>query len=107
MPELYAAHGAATIERVCRKQRLALADGMTPQKLAQCLEMAINGAKSAHPAMQPADAFVDALTTMARMLVAGAVTPLPKLASAKSAKKKSAKKTVPKKPTRQKSGGRK
>ena len=46
---LYAAHGVATIERVCRKQRLALADGMTPQKLAQCVEMAINGAKSAHP----------------------------------------------------------
>jgi len=104
---LYAAHGAATIERVCRKQRLTLADGMTPQKLAQYLEMAINGAKAAHPAMQPADAFVDALTTMARMLVAGAVTPLPKLPSAKSAKKKSAKKTVPKKPVRQKSGGRK
>ena len=76
---------------------------MTPQKLAQCLEMAINGAKSAHPGMQPADAFVDDLTTMARMLVAGAVTPLPKPSSAKSA----AKKTVPKKPVRQKSGGRK
>ena len=104
---LYAAHGAATIERVCRKQRLVLAEGMTPQRLAQCLEMAINGAKSAHPGMQPADAFVDALTTMARMLVAGAVTPLPKPSSAKSAKKKSAKKTVPKKPVRQKSGGRK
>jgi TetR/AcrR family acrAB operon transcriptional repressor len=104
---LYAAQGAATIERVCRKQRLVLADGMTPQRLAQCLEMAINGAKSAHPGMQPADAFVDALTTMARMLVAGAVAPLPKPSSAKSAKKKSAKKTVPKKPVRQKSGGRK
>lgn len=104
---LYVAHGAATIERVCRKQRLVLADGMTPQRLAQCLEMAINGAKSAHPGMQPADAFVDALTTMARMLVAGAVAPLPKPSSAKSAKKKSAKKTVPKKPVRQKSGGRK
>ena len=101
---LYAAHGAATIERVCRKQRLALADGMTPQKLAQCLEMAINGVKSAHPGMQPADAFVDALATMARMLVAGAVTPGPNPPPAKSAMKK---KTVPKKPVRQKSGGRK
>jgi AcrR family transcriptional regulator len=105
--ELYAAHDAATIERACRKQRLALVDGMTPQKLAQCLEMAINGVKSAHPGMQPADAFVDALTIMVRMLVAGAVTPLPKSASAKSTTKKSATKTVPKKPTRQKSGGRK
>ncbi len=100
---LYVAHDAATIERVCRKQRLALAKGMTPHKLAQCLEMAINGAKSAHPGMQPADAFVDALTTMARMLVAGAVAPLPKPSSARSA----AKKTVPKKPVRQKSGGHK
>jgi AcrR family transcriptional regulator len=100
---LYAAQGAATIERVCSKQRLALVDGMTPQKLAQCLEMAINGAKSAHPGMQPANAFVDALTTMARMLIAGAVTPLPKPLPAKSA----AKKTVPKKPVRQESGGRK
>ena len=107
MPALYAAHGVATIERVCRKQRLALADGMTPQKLAQCVEMAINGAKSAHPGMQPADAFVDDLTTMARMLVAGAVTPLPKSPSAKPAAKKAAPKTVPKKPTRHKSGGRK
>lgn len=95
--ELYAAQGAATIERVCRKQCLALAEGMTPQKLAQCLEMAINGVKSAHPGMQPADAFVDALTTMARMLVAGAVTPLPKPSSAKSATKKIVrKKPVPK-----------
>jgi TetR/AcrR family acrAB operon transcriptional repressor len=101
--ELYAAHDAATIERICRKQRLALADGMTPQKLAQCLEMAINGVKSAHPGMQPADAFVDALTIMVRMLVAGAVTALLKPPSAKSATKK----TVLKKPTRQKSGGRK
>ena len=100
---LYVAQGAVTIERVCRKQRLALADGMTPPKLAQYLEMAINGAKSAYPAMQPADAFIDTLTTMTRMLVAGAVTPLPKPSSARSATRK----TVPKKPTRQKSGGRK
>ena len=100
---LYAAQGAATIERVCRKQRLALADGMTPQKLAQYLEMAINGAKSAHPGMQPADAFVGALTTMARMLVAGAVTPLPNPPSAKPAAERLSRKS----PFRQKSGGRK
>ena len=95
--ELYAAQGTATIERVCRKQRLALVEGMTPQKLAQCLEMALYGVKSAHPGMQPADAFVDALTTMTRMLVAGAVTPLPKPSSAKPATKKTvSKKPVPK-----------
>ncbi|WP_291867377.1 TetR/AcrR family transcriptional regulator [Bradyrhizobium sp.] len=100
---LYAAHGAATIERVCRKQRLALAGGMTPQKLAQCVEMAINGAKSAHPGMQPADAFVGDLTIMVRMLVAGAVARSPKPPSARSA----AKKTVPKKSVPKRSGGRK
>ena len=96
--ELYAAQTAATIERVCRKQRLTLADGMTPPKLAQCVEMAINGVKSAHPRMQPVDAFVDALSTMARMLVAGAVTRLPPPAAKSVAKKTVPKKTVPKKP---------
>ena len=99
---LYATHGAATIERVCRKQRLALADGMTAQKLAQCVEMAINGAKSAHPGMQPADAFVGDLTVMARTLIAGAVAPVPKSRAATPATKK----TVPKKSARKKSGGR-
>src|ERR1700688_4866297 len=46
---LYAAHGAATTERVCRKQRLSLANGMRSEELARCVEMAINGAKSMHP----------------------------------------------------------
>ena len=100
--ELYAVHGVATIERVCRKQRLSLADGMTPSKLAQCIEMAVNGAKSLHPGMQPADAFIGALGTMTRMLVAGAVTASPKSRVAKSTVKKS----VPKKPVSKKSGGR-
>jgi AcrR family transcriptional regulator len=100
---LYAAHGTATIERICRRQRLALVSGMTPPKLAQCVEMAINGAKSAHPGMQPADAFVADLTTMTRMLIAGAIIPAPTSPSAKSARKKA----VPKKPARHKSGGRK
>ena len=102
----YAANGVATIERVCRKQRLSLADGMTSQKLAQCIEMAINGAKSLHPGMQPADAFVGDFTTMARTLVAGAT--LPKPPSTKSAAKKATpKRPVPNKPVSQKSGGRK
>ena len=93
---LYAAHGTATIERVCRQQRLTLANGMTSSELARCVEMAINGAKSVNPGMQPADAFLADLTTMARMLIAGAVV-------AKTAIKKSA----PKKSTAKKSGGRK
>ena len=105
---LYAAHGAATIGRVCRKQRLALADGMTPKKLARCVEMAINGAKSAHPGMQPADAFLGDLAVMARTLVAGAVLPSPKSRAAKSAAKRALpKKPLPKTPARKKSGGRK
>ena len=100
---LYAAHAAATIERVCRKQRLSLAAGMTSQELARCVEMAINGAKSMHPGMQPADAFVGDLTTMARTLVAGAVVALPKSGPAKAA----AEKAVSKKPVPKNSGGRK
>jgi AcrR family transcriptional regulator len=95
---LYAAHGAATIERVCRKQRLSLAEGMTPEELARCVEMAINGAKSVNPGMQPADAFLGDFTTMARTLVAGAVVDLPKSRPAKA---------VSKKPVPKKSGGRK
>jgi TetR/AcrR family acrAB operon transcriptional repressor len=94
---LYAAHGAATIERVCRKQHLSLANGMAPPELARCVEMAINGAKSLHPGMQPADAFVGDLTTMARTLVAGAVAPFPRSRPAKpAAKRPTPKKTVPK-----------
>lgn len=102
---LYAAHGAATIERICRRQRLSLAGGMTPQELARCVEMAINGAKSANAGMQPADGFIGDLTVMTRMLVAGAVVPLPKSSARPAAKKTAPNKTV--KPTRQKSGGRK
>ena len=100
---LYAAHGAATIERVCRKQRLALAGGMTSQELARCVEMAINGAKSMHPGMQPADAFVGDLTTLARTLIAGAVAPLPKSRPIKPV----AKNAAPKRPVSRNSGGRK
>jgi len=86
---LYAAQSVATIERVRRKQRLAL--GMTPHELSRCIEMAINGAKSLHPGMQPAGAFLGDLTVMARTLIAGAVTAKPaarKIISKKSARKK-------------------
>lgn len=93
---LYVAHGTATIERVCRQQRLALANGMTSSELSRCIEMAINGAKSANPGMQPADAFLADLATLARTLIAGAV-----------AAKPAAKKAPPKKPATRKSGGRK
>lgn len=69
----YAEQLAATITRVCRKQGLVLNAGMTPRDLARCVEMAVNGTKSAYPAMQPADAFLKDLEIMLRTLVAGAV----------------------------------
>ena len=104
---LYAAHGVATIERVCRRQHLALAGGMTSQGLARCVEMAINGAKSVNAGMQPADAFLGDLTTMARTLVAGAIIPSSKSRPAKPGAKKSiARKPARKKPVPKKPGGR-
>src|ERR1700720_3570850 len=42
---LYGEQLAATIERVCRKQRLVLAENMTARGLARCIEMAISGTK--------------------------------------------------------------
>jgi AcrR family transcriptional regulator len=75
---LYVEQGRATIERVRRKQRLALAGGMTSRDFARCIEMAISGTKSVHPAMQPADAFLKDLEIMVRTLVAGGVGPSPK-----------------------------
>jgi len=72
----YAAQIASTIERLCRTQRLVLARDMTARTLAQCIEMAMHGAKSAYPSMLPADAFLKDLDMMLRTLVAGAVAPL-------------------------------
>src|SRR4030088_1341212 len=69
----YAEQGVATIERVCRKQRLLLAKGMNSRELWRCVEMAVNGSKSMHPKMQPADAFFGDLEIMLRTLIAGAV----------------------------------
>jgi TetR/AcrR family acrAB operon transcriptional repressor len=51
---------------------------MNSRDLARCIEMAISGTKSVHPAMQPADAFLKDLEIMVRTLVAGAVGPSPK-----------------------------
>jgi AcrR family transcriptional regulator len=78
----FAAQIAATIEHVCRKQRLALAKGMTVSTLARYIEMAMHGAKSAYPSMQPIDAFLKDFEVMVRTLVAGAVaTPSKQLAA--------------------------
>jgi hypothetical protein len=81
--------------RVCRKQGLTLAAGMTPRELARCVEMAVNGTKSAYPAMQPAGAFLKDLEIMLRMLVAGAVTAAPKKLPGRSAPSK---KSISRKP---------
>jgi len=100
-----AAHGeqlAAAITRICREQQLKLNAGMTSRDLARCVEMTINGTKSAYPAMQPADAFLRDLDVMLRTFIAGAVSP----ANQRAAKPKAAKKSV-KKSTRKDQGSRK
>jgi AcrR family transcriptional regulator len=92
---LYVEQGRATIGRVRRKQRLALAGGMTSRDFARCIEMAISGTKSVHPAMQPADAFLKDLEIMVRTLVAGAVGPSPKPHPVKLATAKKSRLTKP------------
>jgi hypothetical protein len=64
---------------------------MAPPDLARCVEMAVNGAKSAHPNMQPPDAFFGDLEVMLRTLIAGAIgaSPKPRIAKPKIAKKSS------------------
>ena len=84
----YAEQLAATITRVCRKQGLTLNAGMTPRDFARCIEMAVNGTKSAYPALQPAGAFLKDLEIMLRTLVAGAVRPAAKPRAASRSRKK-------------------
>jgi AcrR family transcriptional regulator len=100
---LYDAQGVATIDRVCRKQRLVLAGGIDSREFARCIEMAINGAKSQHPAMQPAEAFLGDLEIMVRTLVAGALAPPSTPPPVKSA---AAKKSASQKPARKRIGDR-
>jgi TetR/AcrR family acrAB operon transcriptional repressor len=92
----YAELVASTITRVCRKQGLVLNAGMTPHDLARCVEMAVNGTKSAYPALQPADAFLRDLEIMLRTLIAGAVRPAekPRAAGPKPAKKSATRSTA-------------
>ena len=92
---LYGKQLAATIERVCRRQQLTLAAGMNSRNFARCIEMAISGSKSVHPAMQPANAFLKDLEIMVRTLAAGAVGASPKPRQVKQA---TAKKSVRRKP---------
>lgn len=72
---LHDAQVAATIARAIRRQKLALAPGMTPAILARYVELAVNGTKSAYPSMRPADAFLRDAEAMLRTLIAGAVAP--------------------------------
>src|SRR6476646_9319168 len=55
---LHDAQVAATIARAIKRERLALAPGMTAAKLARYVELAVTGTKSAYPSMRPADAFL-------------------------------------------------
>ncbi len=82
---LHDAQVAAAISRAVRREKLALAAGMTPAKLARYVELAIHGAKSAHPSMQPVSPFLRDVDAMIRTLIAGAVT-APKQKSTKSAR---------------------
>ena len=70
---LHDAQVAAAIGRAVRREKLTLAAGMTPAKLARYVELAIHGAKSAHPSMQPAEAFLRDVDAMVRTLIAGAL----------------------------------
>jgi TetR/AcrR family acrAB operon transcriptional repressor len=66
--------------------------GMTPRELARCVAMAVNGTKSAYPALQPPGAFLRDLEIMLRTLIAGAVRAAPraaKKASPRSTSRKS------------------
>src|SRR5258705_10695198 len=68
---------AATIERVCRQQRLVLAAGVTSRELAPCIEMAGNSGQSARPPVQPGASFLKDLLNIIGNLVARAAGAFP------------------------------
>src|SRR5262245_31220752 len=83
---LHDAQVAATIERTVKRQKLALAPGITAAKLARYVELAVTGTKSAYPSMRPADAFLRDAEAMLRTLIAGAIVPSKPKKSAPSAR---------------------
>jgi AcrR family transcriptional regulator len=83
---------ATTIARVGRGRKLVLPRGMNARELARCVEMAVHGAKSAHPSMRPLDAFLRDLEIMLRMLIAGAIAAPTKPRAKKSVRKKETRK---------------
>ena len=88
----FAGEIAATIARVCRSRKLVLPRGMNAPELARCVEMAVHGAKSAHPSMRPLDAFLKDLEIMLRMLITGAIAAPVKRRAKKSVRKKETRK---------------
>jgi AcrR family transcriptional regulator len=72
---LHDAQVAATIERAIKRHRLTLTPGMTAATLARYIELTVHGAKSAHPSMRPAAAFLRDAEAMLRTLIAGATAP--------------------------------
>jgi AcrR family transcriptional regulator len=91
--EAFAKRISATIDRVRRRQRLALAPGMSAGALARLIEMAMHGVKSSYPSMLPADDFLREFEVMLRTLVAGALAPSPRRATTAVRKKSSRKKS--------------
>jgi AcrR family transcriptional regulator len=83
----YAEQLTSTIARVCRHQKLALKKGVSARELARMVEMALHGTKSAYPAMLPADAFLQQLAIMLRILIAGAIAQPAKPQAKTSARK--------------------
>jgi hypothetical protein len=69
--------------------------------------MAIHGAKSAYPSMQPADAFQKQVAVMLRMLIAGAIAPATTPRAKKSEGKVSKGKVSKGGLSKHKTGGRK
>ena len=97
---LHDAQVTATVERTVKRQKLALAPGMTAAKLARYVELAVTGTKSVYPSMRPADAFLRDAEAMLRTLIAGAVAP-------SKPKKPSPKPSPSARPVRRKAGVRK
>ena len=83
----YAEQLASTIARVCRNRGLTLKKGVSARALARMVEMAVHGTKSAYPAMLPADAFLQQLAIMLRILIAGAIAQPAKPPAKTSARK--------------------
>jgi AcrR family transcriptional regulator len=83
----YAEQLASTIARVCRNRKLTLKKGVSARELARMVEMAVHGTKSAYPAMLPADAFLQQLANMLRILIAGAIAQPTKPQAKTSARK--------------------